>query len=388
MPTPLSGPGLGLPLPQSLYPSELYGAPPDMGTNSVTLAQGSVLPVPAGTFYVTPGMYCQLQYQDPVTGVWSTGPTAGWQSGPVYIKSDGFNYRVANLTGCPVSASVLSAGASYVQASTSISVVGHNSTWQPIVGGQLATATFISYGAGYGVPPIAIIPPPPGPNNNPNGVGGTPASGYVTIAGGTVSGFTFVNVGAGYPTAPTIVLVPSPADPNLALGITNATIGFSLTGSGSITGVLCTNNGSALPNGSLANLTLTVAGAGASATVSPNVLQTVVNATATITGGGLGTNIGLTTFGGAPQAGSIANSPDINYLSFRPRPADIGLATAAAGSVTAGTAGAIYDGGLFQSAPSGVLVYGGAAAAVSITTANYALTMGGRADKVTIQPAP
>ena len=388
MSTPLSGPGVGLPIPQSLYPSELYGAPIDTGTNSVTLAPGSVLPIPAGTFYVSPGLYCQLQYLDPITGVWASTPTAGWQNGPIYVKSDGFNYRVANLTGCPVSASVLSAGASYVQASTSISVVGHNSTWQPIVGGQLATITFVSYGAGYGVPPIAIIPPPPGPNNNPNGVGGIPASGYVTIAGGTVSGFTFINVGAGYATAPTIVLVPSPADPNLALGITNATIGFSLTGSGSITGVLCTNNGSALANGALANMTLTVAGAGVTATVSPNVLQTVVGATATIVGN-VGSNVGLTTFGGAPQAGSISNSPDINYLSFRPRPADIGLATAAAGTVSAGTAGAIYDGGLFQAVPSGVLVYQGAAAAtVSIGTLAFALTMGSRADKVTIQPAP
>src|ERR1700683_2294428 len=116
MPTPLSGPGIGLPLPQNLYPSELSNAPLDTPTNSICLAPGDAMAVPAGTFYVHPGVYCVLQYLDPVTSTWAMSPTAGWQNGPIYVKSDGFNYRLANLTGCPVSATILSAGSGYVQA--------------------------------------------------------------------------------------------------------------------------------------------------------------------------------------------------------------------------------------------------------------------------------
>ena len=40
MNAPLSGPGLGLPLPANLYPSELNNAPYDFATNKVCLAPG------------------------------------------------------------------------------------------------------------------------------------------------------------------------------------------------------------------------------------------------------------------------------------------------------------------------------------------------------------
>ena len=116
MPSPLSGPGVNLPLPQFLYPSELTNAPYDVGTNRVALPPGTQLPIPAGTWYIGSGGYLVIQFRDPVTGLWSNGSGAAYNRGIQYVKSDGFNCRIANLTGCPVGAVITSAGSSYVQA--------------------------------------------------------------------------------------------------------------------------------------------------------------------------------------------------------------------------------------------------------------------------------
>lgn len=387
MPSPLSGPSVGLPLPQNLYPSELGAgiAPYDLSTNSICLYPGEALPVPAGDWYVSPGMYLVLQFLNPVTGTWALGSGAAYQRGVSFVKSDGFNYRVANLTGCPVSASITAYGTNYVQASTTVTTTPSTggSTWLPIVGGQLGTTgTFSidvpSKGAGYGIAPLVFIPPPPGPINNSNGVGGVPAAGYATIASGTISGFSFTNPGAGYPSAPTPVVLPSPFDPNLSTGITNGSIAFSLTGSGSVCAVLCTNPGAPLANP--ANFTLTINGAGSGATCTPNVLQTVTAASVSGVGTGFGasTTVLMTTVGGIPGTGTITNNPDGLKLGWLPRPAQIGVTTNAGGTLTA-QVGTIYDGGLFLGTP---------AAFVGTTNATIALTMGSTPDNVVLQPAP
>ena len=407
---PLNGPGNGLQLPQNLYPSELSSAPYDYPTNYVTLAAGDAIPIPRGDWLISLGSYCVLQFNDPVlpAGAWSIVATAAWES-EVYVQSDGFNFRIANLTGCPVGGLVNNYGAGgYVQASTSIAVVGGGgSLWQPIVGGQLVmtTSTIVTAnsGAGYGVAPIAMIPAPPGPSNNANGVGGIQASGYCTISSGTVSGFSFTNPGAGYPsgTTYTIQALPNPTDPNIVTGITLATIVFSVTGSGSLTGVLCTNPGAPLstPN----NMTLTVSGAGTQATVSPIMCQTVV--TVSVIGGSTivgATGAGVTSFGGYPQAagpatpitGTITNAPvylvagsvstgALNYgLWARPRPLQAQI-TAAAGVIAAQT-GIIYDGGLFFGVPVGAIASNAFAALTGSGTVS--LTMGSRPDIVALQP--
>ena len=395
MPTPLSGPGLGLPLPQNLYPSELQNAPYDLSSNRQCLQPGEQLPIPAGDWYISTGLYLVLQFLDPITGVWSTSSNASCGRGAVFVKSDGFNYRIANLTGCLVGASVSSYGnGSYVQSSTTISVTGATATIVPIIGGQLAQSgtfsiAFPTVGGGYGVAPLVFIPPPPPAANNPNGVGGVPASGYATIASGTITGFTFTNPGAGYPTAPTPVVLPNPTDPNISSGITQASITFSLVGSGSLTAALVTNPGSALANGSLANITLTVSGAGATASVVPVFMQTIVSATVSGGGTGYGTTAALlTTVGGAPSTGTITNNPDALHLAWLPRPAQIGLVVTGAGTISA-QAGTIYDGGLFEGTPTPILVPGmQAGAAGSVAGPTVAFTMGGSPDIAVLQPAP
>lgn len=388
----INGPGNNLPYPQNLYPTELYNAPPDAPTNRIALAPGDTLPIPAGDWFVNAGQYCFLQFLDPVTGVWSMGPNAAWQGGHQFVVSDGFNVRVANLLGCPLSASITNYGAGgYVQSTTTISAVPGNSTWQPIIGGQLSVGSFITRGAGYGVAPEVFIPAPPPPSTNPNGVGGIAASAYAVISSGTVSTISFTNPGAGYPTTFTAVLVPSPTDPNLSAGITNATILFSLAASGSLTGAICTNPGAPLSNPN--QFTLTVVGAGTQASLVGNVLQTVTAASVSGFGLGYGTvSALLSTVGGVPNAGSITNNPDGNGLAWRPRPAQIGLAVTGATGSLATQVGTIYDGGLFltNAAPGFVIasqpVTSGSL--VSLTAGTIALTMGSRPDIVVLQPAP
>ena len=391
MPSPLSGPGVGLQLPQYLYPTELFGAPADISTNSLCLGPGDCIVIPAGDWYISAGFYAIIQYLDPITNTWARGNSAAYGGrGISFIKSDGFNVRLANLTGCPVSASVASYGTGgMTQATTTITAVPTGSTWLPIIGGQLLNnnaPTLSSAGAGYGVAPLVFIPAPAPAVVNSNGVGGTPASGYCVITSGTVSAFSFTNPGAGYSSPPIGVVLPSPYDPNLNIGITAATISFSLTGSGSLTGAICTNNGQAQPNGTL-TVTLTVTGIGTGTpSLTANVMQTVVAASVTGPGVGYGTGAqGVITIGGAPATGSIVN-PNSLHLAWLPRPAQI-LLTPANTSISVGSAGVIYDGGLFEGTPSAFLLQATGVAAPS-TVASIGLQMGSSPDIVVLQPAP
>ena len=310
-----------------------------------------------------------------------------------FVKSDGFTVRVANLTGCVYSASVAAAGTNYVQSTTTITAIGtfgngSAPTLLPIVGGALGlTGTFTidvpTKGAGYGVAPIVMIPPPPPAVANSNGVGGIQATAIAVIgSGGSISSISITNPGAGYPTAPVAVVVPSPFDPNLATGITQASITFSLASAGAITGVLVTNNGAPLNNGSLASVTLSIGGAGASGSLTANVLQTVVSGSISGSLVGFGASgAALQTFGGAPLQGSIVNGPDSNFLTFMPRPANAAILGA---SLSVGAPASIYDGGLFESAPTFALL-GAIAGSVAPT---LAMVMGGKADIAIIQPGP
>src|SRR5215469_8276017 len=380
---PLSGPGQGLQFPQNLYPSELANSTYDASSNRVCLAGGQSLVVPRGTWIITEGMYCVLQYLDPVTNTWTTGASGAWEPGNRIIDSDGFSVRVANLTGCPVAATIIQYGSGWVQSSTTVGVTGGGgSTWAAIVGGQLGNATVTAAGAGYGVAPLVFIPPPPNNETNPNGLGGIQASGYAVIASGTVSGFTFNNPGAGYPVAPTVVVVPSPFDPNLATGITAATITVQTVGAGSITAVLCTNNGNTLATNAI---TLTPAGVGTNATIAPNMMLTVITASLTGTGTGQGTTSGgLTTTGGAPSVGTITNGPDFLHLTFKPRPMQATTTITNAGTTSAQLA-TIIDGGLFEGVPTAIQLQGamaGQGQAGSIVGNTIALTMGTTQDIV------
>jgi hypothetical protein len=390
MPVPLAGPGQGLPYPQNLFPSQLQGAPADASSNRLGLAPGEVFVLPAGDWLISLGFYLVLQYLDPVTNVWTMSSSAAYHRGQIFVTADGFTQRIANLTGCVVSASVANAGTGYVQATTTIAAVGTFAgsapTILPIVGGALNVSggSLVANGAGYGVAPIVMIPPPPPAQVNANGVGGIQASAFAVIAGGTVSSVSITNPGAGYPTAPIAIIVPSPFDPNLSVGITNATVAFTLASAGLIMGALVTNHGSPLNNGSLASITLTVGGAGTSGSLTANVMQTLVSSSLSTVGAGY-TNAQLATYGGAPVAGAIANSPEANFIAWMPRPAN---AAYAAGSVSVATPATVYDGGLFLSAPTILQIPAPFPGAGAFTLATPNNVMGSKFDIAAIQPGP
>lgn len=392
----ISGPGLGLPLPQNLYPTELNNAALDIPSNKVSLASGEALPVPAGNWYLSLGYYLSLEYQDPITGLWAVGSTAGWSGGTRFVKSDGYTLRIANRTACPIGAAILAQGSGYAQASTTIAVTGGGgSQWTPIIGGALsitpATIVTANAGAGYGIAPLMFLPPPAPASNNSNGVGGLAASGYAQISGGTISGFSFTNVGAGYTgTTFNVIGLANPMDPNLATGITLGTVTFTVGSAGLLTGVFCNNSGAPLANP--ANITLTVSGVGTGASINAIVSQVVTSASlvgGTTLGSNSGTLVYATTVGGYPNQGSITGSPDRLLIGGRVRPAQIALVASGAG-VVAAQVGAVYDGGYFYSTPSPLVITNplvpSTGTVVGQSTLTY--TMGGLPDIATYQPAP
>jgi len=272
MAQPISGPGLGLPAPQALYPSTLGLSPYTAPTNRVGLKPASTLTIPAGQWIVgVTGVISALQYLDPVRLEWTNvfGPGAAWAT---IVKSDGFNWRVCNLSDSWYGGIVSVPGSGYAQATTTVTAGTGNSTWNPIIGGAIGTITVVAAGTGYTMTPTVFIPSPPAP--------GIAATAVATLSAGAISTIVVGVAGAGYPVAPPIVIVPDPTDPALAAGlITNGTATCVLTGAGTLTGLLLRNAGQPLTTAP----TLTVNGVGASATATTNPATVVAVANDTVT---------------------------------------------------------------------------------------------------------
>lgn len=355
----LAGPGQGLPFPTSLYPANLqpYGELSPSG-NAFTLAPGQQLPVPRGRYWIDLGGYAVLQILDPVTQTWRGLSSA--RTSPVAVDSDGFNLRVANLTGCAVAAIVTNGGSNYVAGSTTVTPASGNSQWVPVIGGRINPTVSISApGFGYTVPPLVFFPPPPAP--------GVAATGIAVIAGGTVSSITVVNQGAGYPTAPVPMIYPNPTDPAFQSGAitSQATAVTALVGSGTVSAVLCSNPGasfSTVPS-------LTVAGAGSSAAATIVPMWTLTGSSITSGGAGYTTEAMMTTIGGRPSASPAYTNPAVELTGYIPRPAVVTVGGVTGGTIS--TVGSIIDGGLFTGTPT-LFVAGGAPS----TAATIGFTLG------------
>ena len=253
----LGGPGIGLPYPQSLYPVSLIGAAPQAATNVFVLGSGECLPVPPGDWMVAGA---PMQWLDPVSGQWLFAGGSSYAAGEVsvsegYVHSDGQNLRVVNPNGIATGAAVTTAGTGYTAATTTV-VSNNSSTWTAVIGGAIALALPSGGGgSGYTLPPIVLIAAPPSP--------GVQATATATISGGVVTGYTVVNAGAGYTSVPAVQVLPNPYDPNYG-SIVNATITPTLTGSGTVTAVLCTNTGAS--SGATAPTLTITGGSGSSGT--------------------------------------------------------------------------------------------------------------------------
>lgn len=359
------GIGLGFRPPSYLYPSELNGAAYDVANAYQSLAPGQSIIIPPGQYSVGPGPYSFFQSFDPINQIWRGFSTARSPGG--WLWSDGANYRVANLTGCPVAAIVTVGGSGYVQSSTTCVANTGGSTWQPIVGGMLSLATISVAGSGYGLAPLLFIAEPPAP--------GVQATGYCTITGGSVTGVTLTNVGAGYQAAPTAVIVPSPFDPNLPTLPVQAVASFGVIGAGSITAILCTNNGAP------ASPTLTIAGAGTGATATAVQCSTIASGSVAAGGAGFTGGGGFTTYGGIPSAVPQWANPAIQLTGAIPRPAQ-GAFFATGGSLI--SISTIVDGGLFFGTP--VVAVDSGAGNLQTTTASVTVVLGSTNDTVRIIP--
>lgn len=367
----IGAPGQTLPVGQFTNPASLQDQQNNIPGNSVALQPGGTMLIPPGSFLIDAGLYTFLQYFDPTTQTYRNFNTS--RNRLTRVQSDGQNVRIANLLGCPVAAIVTNAGSAYAQATTTVTPSVGNSTWQAIVGGMVAVNSVAAGGGGYGVPPLVEIAPPPAP--------GVQATAYATIQSGTVSGVTITNVGGGYVSIPEVRIVPAPTDPNIAAGITTASVSLSLFGgtaaAGSIAAILCTN-----PGVSVASVpTLTIAGVGASGAATA-VRLTTLTAGSVAAGGAGFTGGAISTAGGRPTATPANLNPAVDLSTFVPRPA-MGDLFASGGSLI--SVSSIYDGGIFAGSPSAIITP--ANGNLQTTTASVTLTFNAAGDTVLIQPA-
>lgn len=368
----IGAPGQYLPIGQFTNPSSLQAAQNNLAGNSMLLGPGERFIVPPGTFMIEPGLYSFIQFLDPVTQIWRTFNSA--RRSVARIQSDGVNISVANLLGCPVAAIVTASAGGYVQSTTTCTPSAGNSTWQVIVGGMASVVSVATAGAGYGVPPLLEIAPPPAP--------GVQATGYCVLTSGTLSGVTLTNVGAGYTSIPDVRVIPSPTDPNISSGITTASVSLALVGgtasSGSISAILCTN-----PGVSVASVpTLTIAGSGTSGAATA-VRLTTLTAGSVAAGGAGFTGGALSTVGGRPTATPLWTNPATDLSAYVPRPAQADF-YATGGSLI--SVSSIYDGGLFAGTPTVIVTP--ANGNLQTTTGSVTVTLNAANDTIIVQPAP
>lgn len=360
------------------------GLPTTLGklvTNWETLAAGQTRVLPAGLLAVHLGQYSFIQIYDPVSQLWKFAqrPT----NEVAYVASDGVNFRVANLSGCPVGAVVTTAGSGYTTAPTVTASAG-GSLWTAIIGGLVNTSqTVASAGSGYTIPPRLVISAPP--------PGGIPATGHTTLSSGTVNAIVIDNQGAGYTSAPTAYFITDPNDTGTAVvpagtavvgqtGVGTQTL--ALTGAGTISAVVCTNPG--LPQTTVPTLTFS-SGSGA-ATVIMNFAATGYTVSS---GGSFHAGTFITSSGGMLDTSVTAanTNPAIEKGIIRPRPVKLVPALSSNAIVASGTTPplTVEDWGIgFQLAPVAVPVDGTGLATTVVTT--LAFTVGGQTDSIWVQP--
>lgn len=341
----------------------------------VTLSSGQVWVIPSGQYWVQNGLYTFVQWYDPVTTLWRNFQTPAQGQGLI-VSSDGFNWRLANITGCMIGASVTTAGSGLTNgiypagtglgtaaSPTCVMSAGGGSitaTVNVIVGGAInSTVAITTAGTNYTRAPILTFSNPP--------QGGVPASGFCTISAGAINAVTVSNVGAGYRTAPTITVTNAYGDTTGSGGV--LTVNSTLSGGGGITALTVANNGAGMTSVPTFTFAPTTGSPAATAimcfTITAGVAQT--NATHMATG-----NIGWAV-GALATAQSINTNPAITTGLFVPRPGYTAFNTTSTGGVT------FIDGGLHQIIPSGIAYAVLSDGTISAAATAVAQTVGGAA---------
>ncbi len=345
-----------------------------LASNAVALSAGQTQVLsPAGWYMINLGLYSELQQLDPITGIWKNVGGNSNNGGVHFIYSDGNNYRLANQTGCAVGALITNAGSGYTSAPTVTASAG-SSIWSAIVGGALnTTVTVTNGGTGYTYPPSVVIAAPP--------AGGIQATGTCTISAGAVATVTITNQGAGYTSPPQITFVNDSRElKNAALSTGyGASAVATLTGSGTITGLLCTDHGTALT----AVPTLSFSGGGGSSAAATAIMCWTITAYAAGTAGaGLaGTVAQITAEDAFPTTAAAYTNPQTQANLVETRQANI-KAPISGGGITA-TGQVIYDGGIYTSVPTPLVI---PTASVVTTAPVVTFTMGGVSDFSYVSP--
>jgi hypothetical protein len=342
-------------------------------SNVFAMQAGQTYIVPAGTWYIGK-KYARVQELDPITGIWrNIGDDGPWG----YVRSDGSNIRLANQTGCAIGALITNAGSAYTSAPTVVTTTG-GSIWQAIVGGAVnTTVTVTAGGSNYTYPPLVFFSAPGNP--------GIQATGYCTLSAGAVSTVTIQDQGAGYTNAPTVTFINDPREGLNGLGTgSGAAATTVLTGSQTVTGLLCLDHGTALT----ALPTFTITGGGGSSFAATVLMDWCITGY-TVTGGGTVYTAGAggveVTANNRLVTGGTGTNPTSQAALLRQRRASIYAPTSAGGVITA-TNLQVNDGGHYLYAPgqNDTLIVVGQA--IVTAAANLALTVGGLTDVVSMFP--
>lgn len=281
----IGGQGLPLQYPQALNPVPFNFAQQPI-SRTLALIAGAAILIPAGTWMIfSVSGYSVVQYLSPVSGEWVPLGSSPQTTGFVFVNSDGANFRVWNPKGFPISGTVTGAGSGYVQSSTTVTAGTGGSLWHAIVGGAVNSSVTIGAdakgnvgGSNFTLPPTLVVQAPPAQLQNlpstTTAFGGISATATCTISAGAINAVTIAAAGAGYSAPPVIQVIPNPFDTNIG-SITVPTLTTTLTGAGTITGVLLDFFGTA--SGSAP--TLTIAGAGSAATATANIVATAATDT-------------------------------------------------------------------------------------------------------------
>ena len=358
---------------------------------TLSLPGGAVYVPPSGQYWTTPGKYSFVQNFDPITHIWRSFGTPTL-SDPSVISSDGFNLRIANLTGTAVGAVITNGGTGYtngiyypagitgpngqtgiagnpnavLQAGTAaapsvtFAAGGGTNLAQAIVivGGAInSTIVITTAGTGYTFPPTLTI-------SNP-APGGWPATATCTIVAGAISTVTVTNQGAGYTTAPTVTVTRHPLDITGAGGV--LTVNATLVGSGTVTGIGIVQGGAGMTT--VPALTFSPA-----STTAATAIMCWTATTVTFTGPSNAGNGNVAIIGSSLTAGAATlTNPDYSTNLFTPTIGWCAFSTAAGPTTTT-----ILYGGLHQVIPNAALAMNSNGTISAATTTTIA--QGGIAD--------
>lgn len=341
-----------------------------MPSLSGSLVSGGAAPLTAGQYQIGTGPYTTLQWYDPITTLWRP-LTSSPQAASLEISSDGYNYRVANLTGTVVGAIVTNGGTATMTngiypgntgAAITAIVTATTTAFNVIVGGSVSTTvTVTAGGSGYTKVPALLVQNPP--------TGGLPMTCVAVLTSGAISSVTVVNQGAGYVTAPQIQILNGTGDTTGAGAVLTTTL--DSTNQGKITALtLATSAGSltAVPSITFGGAT---AGSPAATAIMCVTATAVTWATPNHSGNGNFGMIGSTVVAGS----STTTNPLYTTGLFVPR-----LGFTAYSTTGSPTTTVIVDGGLHQVAPGAVLIANSDGTINAATTAT--VTFGGVTDTI------